>query len=186
MSLFPELSPIENSHNDLRYWFVSDPNAVGSIGNFRFADRVAAVVSEDMTDDGHRFQAPVFGGEALDGVFATLDAEDGAKVFGYIAARLAGKKTATAILDDDSAGVVGLWNLPDGRVAILAGDRGSDNVQELWDEACRLAKVPPYEEGRVHSSSRISADMIASLGGDLAEAAQAIGQVPPKSRPRLG
>lgn len=186
MSLFPELSPVENSHNDLRFWFVSDPNAVGSIGNFRFADRVAAVVSEVITDNGHSFDSPAFNSEDIDGVFAILEADEGEKVFGYIAAKLASKRMGAAIIDDNAAGVVGLWNLPDGRVAILAADRGADHVQELWDETCRLAKVPPYEASRVHSASRICFEQIAALGGDFAESAQAIGTSQPRARPRLG
>ena len=179
-------APVENSHNDVRYWFVADPTSLGPVGNFRIPDRVAAVVSEDLTDDGRSFDTPAFEGGKIDAVFALMGQEEGEKVFGYIAAKLAGRKTAASVLEDDNGGIVALWNLPEGKVALLAGDRDSATVQELWDEACRLAKVPPYEEERVYSSARFAADKVQALGGDLSEAAQVISLTAPKQRPRLG
>lgn len=179
-------SPVENSHNDIRYWFISDPSALGSVGNFNTPKRLAAVVSEDLTEDGRNFDGPVFEGGKIDAVFALLEEEQGEKIFGYIAAKLAGRKTVAAMLEDDNGGFVALWALSEGKVALLAGDRDSATVQELWDEACRLAKVPSYEEGRVYTSPRFTADKIHALGGDLSEAAKAIGLATPKQRPRLG
>lgn len=180
------LAPVENSHNDIRYWFVADPNSLGNIGNFRAPDRVAAVVSEDFTEDGRNFETQAFEAGEIDGVFGLMEEEAGSRVFGYIAAKLAGRKTASAMIEEENCGLVALWALPEGKVALLAADRASATVQELWDEACRLAKVPPYEEGRVYSSARIAADKIQAVGGDLSEAAQALCLAAPKQRPRLG
>ena len=84
-------APVENSHNDVRYWFVADPNSLGPVGNFRIPDRVAAVVSEELTDDGRSFDTPAFDGGKIDAVFALMGQEEGEKVFGYIAAKLAGR-----------------------------------------------------------------------------------------------
>lgn len=181
------LSPVENAHEDIRYWIVSDPASLGgNFAGFRSPDRLSAVVSEDVTDDGQSFVSPVFGPEALDGLFGLMDADEGGQLFSYISAKLAGKKTSHAILDNEAAGAVGLWNLPDGRVALLAGDTNSDIVQELWEEGCRLLHVPPFEEGRVHGQARLSSDKIQALGGDLGEVAKSLGIDLSRPRPRLG
>lgn len=181
------LAPVENVHEDLRYWLVSNPASLnGTLAGFKAPDRLAAIVSEDATDDGMSFDAPVFGPEILDGLFGTLDADEGGQLFSFISAKLAGKRTASALMNEDSFGVVGLWNLEDGRVAVLAGDTNSSIVQDLWEEGCRLLHVPPFEEGRVCGLARLSSEKVQANGGDLAEVAKSLGIDAARPRPRLG
>jgi hypothetical protein len=181
------LAPVENTHNDLRYWLVSDPASLnGNLAGFKAPDRLAALISEDVSDDGVSFDAPVFGQEVLDGVFGLMEEEAGGQLFSFISAKLAGRKTAQKLLDDSSYGVVGLWNLGDGRVALLAGDTNSDTVQELWDEGCRLLHVPPFEGGRVCGHVRLSLEKVQAVGGDVGEVAKTLGVDPSRPRPRLG
>lgn len=181
------LAPVENTHDDLRYWLVSDPASLnGTLAGFRSPDRLAAIVSEDVSDDGVSFEAPVFGPEVLDGLFGLMEEEAGGQLFSYISAKLAGKRTAQNLLDANSYGVVGLWNLGDGRVALLAGDTNSDTVQELWDEGCRLLHVPPFEGSRVCGMARLSSDKVQANGGDVGEVAKSLGVDVSRPRPRLG
>lgn len=181
------LAPVENAHDDLRYWLVSDPASLkGTLAGFKPPDRLAALVSEDVTDDGIAFDAPVFGPEVLDGIFGLMEEEAGGQLFSFISAKLAGKRTAQKIIDENSYGVIGLWNLEDGRVALLAGDTNSDTVQELWDEGCRLLHVPPFEGSRVCGQVRLSLEKVQAIGGDVGEVAKSLGVDLSRPRPRLG
>ena len=182
------LLAVAHAHEDMRYWFVADPAALlGNVGDFKTPDRVSAIIADDVTDDGISFERPAFPGGAIDAVFATMSKAEGEKVFAYISAKLSGTKTANPMVESASRGVVALWNLENDQVAVLAGDSGGSGVvQELWDEACRLAKIPPYEAGRVYASSSFSSSRVIDAGGELSKVAKAISIANPKARPRLG
>lgn len=176
-------APQENSLDNLRHWVLSDPSLLpGSVAGFRAPDQMSALVTEDVTDDGRTFDEPVFGPGELDGVFGIVDAESGQKLFGYVASRLAGKRAISTQLEEGSLGLIGMWNLADDRVALLAGDTNGNVVQDLWEEGCRLLHVPPFEANRVHGQARISAEDVARSESSVAEVARELMAEAPRPR----
>ena len=182
------LAPVAKTVNEENYWLVSNPSALGDIAGFRAPDRVSAFVSESATDDGEVFDYAPFEGGKIDAVLCVLTEEEADTLFTSISAAFSRRQFAADMLEAGNEGLVATWNLPDGRVALLASDLGGSSlVQDMWYASCRFAKIPPFEEGRVYDSSHFSADKLREKGSSaMVSVADSLAFAPTKARPRLG
>lgn len=181
-------APVEKMFNDQTFWLISDPSVLGNVAGFKIPDRVAAFVSDVSTDDGHFFDSIPFQAGSLDAVLCVLTEEEADTLFNAVSASFSRKQFALEMMDNGNDGIVATWSLPDGRVALLAGDAGGASlVQDMWYDSCRFAKIPPFEEDRVFDSSLFSAEKLREKGSPaMVAVADSLGFAPIKARPRLG